>query len=128
MKTFKEIVTYINVGSTINTEYKGTKIEYAYNKVASKLIKHIEDYNNEIEDVNIENCSVDEKGVIVYDIVGNSRQYRFTKENLRKKRKEIALLYEKWNDKEFEIVPHIVSEIPETLPTEIKDILTGFII
>jgi hypothetical protein len=118
----KEAFELINVLMTLQVE-KGTKLEHAKNQTLKNAAKFIEQYNDKVEDLNIEYCSTDEKGNILRDTKGN---FVFNKENFRKLTTEIKrFLDEKW------IVPFEIVSTADTisLNEKVRDYLTekGFI-
>jgi hypothetical protein len=72
-----------------------TKVQKKLFKVYEKVKKYHEDYNTQVEELRLDNASVDEKGILVLDDKGN---YKFSKEGIKKLTKDIDAL----NDKEFD--------------------------
>lgn len=72
-----------------------TKVQKKLFKVYEKVKKYHEDYNTQVEELRLDNASVDEKGILVLDDKGN---YKFSKEGIKKLTKDIEAL----NDKEFD--------------------------
>ena len=120
-------------GRIISLRHPNTKIAYVIKKVLGKLSKILEDYNDELEDIHIECCSVDEKGVIEYDVTKNAsgheiRHYRFTKDNLMEKRQKERELLKEWGGKDFEVEAFYTTEVPEDMTQEEKEALEGFVL
>ena len=69
-----------------------TKISQKLVKIAKKLEKYLNDYNEQVEEIRIDNASTDEKGVILKDEKGG---YKFSKEGLKSLLNQIKELGEK---------------------------------
>jgi hypothetical protein len=72
-----------------------TKVAKKLVKVYEKVKKYHEDYNSQVEELRLDNASVDEKGILVLTEKGD---YKFSKEGIKKLTKDIDAL----NDKEFD--------------------------
>lgn len=117
MKVEKTLEEVLNFGTIANnyisrTQGKDEKFIYAIKKVAKKIKKHYEDYNDAIFNIDMDTCSVDEKGNILKDEQGN---FVFTRENLIKKRNSIKELIAQ----KVEFDNYIATSIPEDL-TEVE--------
>lgn len=112
----------LEINSAINKKFldptfENTKFGYACKKFIKKnLLKSFQEFDDENEVLKIEHALIDEKTKeILRDEKGN---YKFSKEetlvlmNLRKS------LVEKWNDKEIEVEPYIVSDLPDLTEEE----------
>ncbi len=97
-----------------------SKMSYAIKKIGKRLKTIFEDYNEAINELGINNCSVDEKQNIIKDAKG---ELVFTKENLIKKNKESKAFL----NTQVEIEPYICTEIPE-LTEEEKEVFEGILI
>ena len=72
-----------------------TKVQKKLFKVQEKISKSLEDYNKQVEELRLDNASVDEKGILILNEKGD---YKFSKEGIKKLTKDIDAL----NDKEFD--------------------------
>jgi len=88
-------------------------------KVYEKVKKYHEDYNSQVEELRLDNASVDEKGILILNEKGD---YKFSKEGIKKLTKDIEAL----NDKEFDFqIINVVN--PQGLEnfTFLEDWVTG---
>ena len=69
-----------------------TKVSQKLVKLAKKLEKYLNDYNEQVEEIRIDNASTDDKGVILKDEKGG---YKFSKEGLKSLLNQIKELGEK---------------------------------
>ncbi len=90
-KQLKQLVQDIN--AVIGNQE--TKVAKKLVKVYEKVKKYHEDYNSQVEELRLDNASVDEKGILVLTEKGD---YKFSKEGIKKLTKDIDAL----NDKEFD--------------------------
>jgi hypothetical protein len=114
-KQLKQLVQSINevIGN------QETKVAKKLVKVYEKVKKYHEDYNSQVEELRLDNASVDEKGILILNDKGD---YKFNKEGIKKLTKDIEAL----NDKEFEFV--IINVVnPQGLEdfTFLQDWVTG---
>jgi len=72
-----------------------TKVAKKLVKVYEKVKKYHEEYNSQVEELRLDNASVDEKGILILNEKGD---YKFSKEGIKKLTKDIDAL----NDKEFD--------------------------
>jgi hypothetical protein len=96
-----------------------TKVQKKLFKVQEKISKHLEDYNKQVEELRLDNASVDEKGILILNEKGD---YKFNKEGIKKLTKDIDEL----NDKEFDFqIINVVN--PQGLEnfTFLQDWVTG---
>jgi hypothetical protein len=96
-----------------------TKVQKKLFKVQEKISKSLEDYNKQVEELRLDNASVDEKGILILNDKGD---YKFSKDGIKKLTKDIEAL----NDKEFDFV--IINVVnPEGLKdfTFLEDWTTG---
>lgn len=131
-KTFEEIRRFSIFGGIVKQKHNQSKMAYAITKVNNKL-KMVSDYNEKVEDIQIDNCNTNEEAVIVYDITkdGNGkeiRHYQFKKEKHKNKVKEERELWKNWENKEFDIEPYFGEEIPKDISSEEREALEGFVI
>ncbi len=114
-KQLKQLVQSINevIGN------QETKVAKKLVKVYEKVKKYHEDYNSQVEELRLDNASVDEKGILILTEKGD---YKFSKEGIKKLTKDIDTL----NDKEFDFqIINVVN--PEGLQdfTFLEDWTTG---
>jgi len=72
-----------------------TKVQKKLFKVYEKVKKYHEEYNKQVEELRLDNASVDDKGIL---ILNEKSDYKFSKEGIKKLTKDIEAL----NDKEFD--------------------------
>jgi len=114
-KQLKQLVQDIN--AVIGNQE--TKVAKKLVKVYEKVKKYHEDYNSQVEELRLDNASVDEKGILVLTEKGD---YKFSKEGIKKLTKDIEAL----NDKEFDFqIINVVN--PQGLEnfTFLQDWVTG---
>ena len=94
-KQLLELVDNLNQ-ETVKQQVKGedTKVSQKLGKIAKKLEKYINEYNEQVEEIRIDNASTDDKGVILKEEKGG---YKFGKDGLKNVMKQIKEL----NEKEF---------------------------
>jgi hypothetical protein len=94
-KNLLELVNNLN-NEIGKQQVKGqeTKISQKLGKIAKKLEKYVNEYNEQVEEIRIDNASTDDKGVILKEEKGG---YKFSKEGLKNVLKQIKDL----NEKEF---------------------------
>ena len=98
MKVEKTNVELISISSAAvslleNKSLAGTKLESCIHSLLKQTNKLMGDYNEELEDINIELCLVDKVfGKILKDEKGN---YEFDKEGILKKKEKVKELLEK---------------------------------
>ena len=94
-KQLLELVDNLNQ-ETVKQQVKGedTKVSQKLGKIAKKLEKYVNEYNEQVEEIRIDNASTDDKGVILKEEKGG---YKFGKDGLKKVMKQIKEL----NEKEF---------------------------
>jgi len=121
--TYKQLLELVNNlnNETVNQQVKGqdTKVSQKLGKIAKKLTKYVDEYNEQVEEIRIDNASTDDKGVILKEEKGG---YKFSKDGLKKIMKQIKEL----NEKEF-IYEKINVVNPSGLEefTFLQDWLTG---
>jgi len=118
-KSLLELVDNLNF-ETKKQQVKGedTKVSQKLAKIAKKLEKYVIEYNEQVEEIRIDNASTDDKGVLLKDDKG----YKFAKEGLKKVMKQIKDL----NEKEFKYEPiNVVNPAGLEEFTFLKDWLTG---
>lgn len=76
-KTNKEIITFINFAHAyLNANEGESKFKYAVGRMLKRCMTAHEKTQEQIEDINIDNCSEDDRGNIMRD---ERNQYVFTK-------------------------------------------------
>lgn len=121
--TYKDLLELVNNlnNETVNQQVKGedTKVSQKLAKIAKKLTKYLDDYNEQVEEIRIDNASTDDKGVILKEEKGG---YKFSKDGLKKVMKGIKELGEKeFNYEKINVVnPSGLEEF-----TFLQDWLTG---
>ncbi len=119
-KQLLELVDDLNF-ETRKQQIKGedTKVSQKLGKIAKKLEKYVIEYNEQVEEIRIDNASTDDKGVILKEEKGG---YKFSKEGLKKIMKQIKEL----NEKEFTYEKiNVVNPSGLEEFTFLKDWLTG---
>jgi transcriptional regulator of heat shock response len=119
-KQLLELVNNLN-NEVVNQQVKGedTKVSQKLAKIAKKLEKYLNDYNEQVEEIRIDNASTDDKGVILKEEKGG---YKFGKEGLKKLLNQIKEL----GEKEFSYEPiNVVNPAGLEEFTFLKDWLTG---
>ena len=114
-KQLQQLVQSIN--SVIGNQE--TKVAKKLVKVYAKGKKYHEEYNAQVEELRLDNASVDEKGILILNEKGD---FKFSKEGIKKLTKDIEAL----NDKEFDFqIINVVN--PEGLQdfTFLEDWVTG---
>lgn len=97
------------------------KMGYAIKRLSPRIEKIQQRYQNAREDIQIDCCSTDDKGIILRDDRG---EYRFSKSELKRRNKEWQELFES----AVEIKPYIATEIPDDLTDEEREAFAGFVI
>jgi hypothetical protein len=91
--SYADIFQFIqNANNWLSNHKDETRIHYALRKLIKQCNKLIVVYQEKIEELNIDNCSVDEKGIILRD---ERNEYKFTKEGLKKRNEQRREEYEK---------------------------------
>lgn len=122
MKTIREIVTFINVGSPyVEKHPRENKLRYALKKTLKAAGKLWDGYNEQVEDLDIEHCATDKDGVIRLDANGHKE---FTKEGLKKRNAARKVLFET----AVEFTPYLAKDIPEDLTEGERDAFAGFVL
>ena len=115
---YKQLLQLVNrLNNVIGNQE--TKVQKKLFKVQEKISKNLEDYNKQVEELRLDNASVDEKGILILNEKGD---YKFSKEGIKKLTKDIDAL----NDKEFDFqIINVVN--PEGLKdfTFLQDWVTG---
>ncbi len=129
MNTIEKQASDLNIIGKMLNEIDTTiedKLSYAASKVAVKLSKISEKFNEQINDIEIKYCEVDDKGRIIYDNIGDKRHYIFTRENSNKKKEENVKLMETT----IEVPVYLVDSYDTNsrkLPIAVKIVLEGIL-
>jgi hypothetical protein len=124
MKTVKEITEFINVANSWLNQQDGqqSKLTYAVARVIKRAMRVNDKYNEDLEDIRVDHCVVDEKGVIVRDSNGN---YQFTKDGIaayHKKRRQLLF------SAEHELEPYYATSVTPKLDARIVEAFRGFVV
>jgi hypothetical protein len=96
-----------------------TKVQKKLFKIQEKISKYLDEYNKQVEELRLDNASVDEKGIL---ILNEKSDYKFSKEGIKKLTKDIEAL----NDKEFDFqIINVVNPIGLNDFTFLQDWVTG---
>lgn len=112
-KTNKEIINFNIAGREYlkhNTE--DTKLKYCIDKVLNRISKNIKKFNEKREDIRLDNANVDEQDNVLFTQTEWGRDYKFTKEGLKKCDKELDILLEE----EVEFEAFYCKEFPKDFP------------
>lgn len=91
--TYKELNLLVkNIQASVGNQE--TKIQKKLFKIFEKVKSHLETYNEMVNELRLDNASVDEAGILVMDEKGG---YKFTKEGAKQLTKQIIAL----DNKEF---------------------------
>lgn len=96
--TNQQLIQTANLLAAYIGEQK-TKTQKKLFKIYEKLKPSIDKYQADLEDLRLDNASVDEKGNLILDEKGN---YKFNKDGIKKLNKEIKELAEK--EIEFKVI------------------------
>ncbi len=122
MKSYRDCFEFARTASQwIAKHEEESKLKYALTKLSRKLSRVQEKWQELIEEINIEHCATDKEGVILRDEHG---QYKYVKEELLKRNKEVNALY----NQEVNIEPHFVNELPKDLTQLEQEVFIGFVI
>jgi hypothetical protein len=130
MKTsIKKINQFNLVAHNYLAENKGdTKLAYALKKVTKQCLPVLEQYNSDLEDIAINNASVDEKGNLLHlktEVDGKIIGYNYTPAAAIQRKKEATELFA--SEKEYPIIPHICKDIPVDLTETHTEAFAGFV-
>ena len=122
-KTYQEINRFMGVANDwLERNPKETKLRYALKKEMKAATVLLTNYQDQLEDANIEHCAVDDKGVILRDERGN---FRFTKEGLRARNKQINTLFKST----VKIEPYYATDLSDCEFTEDEEeVFAGFVL
>ena len=148
--TIERLLDFKNVARSYfqkDRKNEQSKIGYAIKKTEKRIDKAvqpyqdlIDDFNAKIEDNNIDLCEADSKGVPVYDIIKDAngretRHYRFTKDNMKKKNDKIREIKARFKEEEEKILqqevdfePYLSNFVPDDFSDEEKIVFSGIVI
>lgn len=98
-----------------------TKLGYAIERVRKNCKRHIDAYNEAVQDLQVDNAATDDKGVLLTEENG---AYKYTREGMKNLNKAIREL----RKKDVEVEVYHASELPEELSDEMKEVFDGFVI
>jgi len=115
---YKQLLQLVqSINSVIGNQE--TKVSKKLVKVYEKVKKYHEEYNAQVEELRLDNASVDEKGILILNEKGD---YKFSKEGIKKLTKDIEAL----NDKEFDFqIINVVNQSGLENFTFLEDWTTG---
>lgn len=120
-KTYQEVIRFVNAATNYASQnHDENKLKYALTKTQKSVAKVVEEYNEKLEDLRIDHCSVDEKGIILRDANGN---YLFGRDGL----KALVQGQRALNNQNVEVQEHI-AEIPENFDETYREVFTGFVL
>lgn len=120
--TMREIVTFLNTaGPWLKENQKDSKLRYGIKKVLKQCQALYASYLEQLEDLDIEHCSVGKDDVILKDERG---QLVFTKDGLRKRNAARKQLFEA----PVTVTPHLVQVVPEGLTEAEREAFQGFVL
>ena len=122
-QTYRSVIDFVNnAGAYVQAHPEENKLKYALQKVQKKALKMLQAYNDSLEDLRVENCATDEKGVVLRDPNGN---YQFTKEGLTAFNKAQRAFITTGT---VDIDAYIVTELPENFEEGFREVFTGFVL
>jgi hypothetical protein len=119
--TYIKLIEFTNVADAyVRTHLEESKLTWGLNRVIKRARKILDDYQFQVEEINITHCAVDGSEVILRDERG---QFKFTKEEILKRNRKIRDLQRTT----VEIEPYIVAEVPEGLSIDQKEAFEEFV-
>lgn len=130
-KTFAELMEIdeiVGVLYTRNPLIRNGRFGYWYTKFYKKNITPItNEIAEKIADNRLDNAMIDkDTNEILYS--EDKKSYRIDKEGQKKVNEFQRAIYKEYNEKEFDIIPQISSEVPVELLDEEKKVLKGLVI
>jgi hypothetical protein len=122
-KTYEEVFTFIQLGNAWLTrnDKKDSKFKYGLTKELKAAVALGNKYNEQIEDIDIDHCATDDKGVILRD---EKNELRFTKDGIKARIKARRELFKS----SVEIEPYFASDVPDDLTEFEKEVFAGFVL
>ena len=133
-RTFKhlaELDRYAGYLFQTHSELQDSKFGYAYKRFSEKSYKGVyQQYVDALGDIRIDNALEDPvtKAILRTPPGEKGRGFQYSKEGLKAVIKAETELDADWENKEFDVGPFIVSEIPFTPSDEGKGLLLGLLI
>ncbi len=123
MKTFQDVLTFFNAASPWLEKHKDeSKFAYAVKKVQKQCKARWESYAEQVEDIDIEHCAVDEKtGVILKDERGG---LQFTKDGIKKRNVARRTLFLS----DAGVMPFMGKNPPADLTDAEREAFAGFVL
>ena len=119
-KTHQDLVNLVNTIS-LNVEGQTTKVQKKLFKIYEKLKPHVEEFNEGIQELRLDNASVDDKKNLILTEKGD---YTFTKDATKEFNKQSKEFSRK--DKEFDVID-IVNPIGLESYIFLKDWVSGVV-
>lgn len=120
--TYRQVNEFISAADAyLRANPEASKLEYALKKMLKRCAAIMEDYNEKLEDLRIENCIEDEKGVIARDERGN---YQFSKSGL----KTLLKAHRTLADQAVSLEDYIATALPENLSGVDRENFAGFVV
>lgn len=129
LKSYQEIFTFSNTANAwlAQNPTEDSRFAYALRKVLKRATSIATDYQEKVEDINIEHCATDDKGIILREPSTDPRktegEFRFSKEGLLERNRKRNELFKR----SVEIEPHFATEIP-TLSIDEQEVFLGFVL
>ncbi len=98
-----------------------TKLGYAISRMTARVKKAQERYLAAVEDINIDACATDDKGIILRDSRGD---FTYTRDGLKQRNKLRQELYES----EIEVEPYFATQLPDDLTEAEREAFEGFVV
>lgn len=116
--TYKQLIELVNL-IKLNLSDQTTKGQKKLFKIYEKVKHHIDEYQAQVDEIRLENASVDDKNNVIIDEKGN---YKFSKEALKKLNSDFKVL----ENKEFEFTKiNVVNPQGLEIYTFLKDWVDG---
>jgi hypothetical protein len=96
-KKYKDLNLLVNIINSVIGSQE-TKVQKKLHKLYEKIKPYHELFNNELEELRLDNAAVDDKDILLMDEKGG---YKFNKEGIKKFNKDVKEL----NEKEFDFKP-----------------------
>jgi len=150
--TLQNLIEYSNTAYNFlrkKRENADTKLGYAINRMGKPVEKALKPYKElleeqqvEVDEINIRNASTDKTtGVLIYDTAKDeqgkeTRNYKYTPENLVKRNKEIREVLKTYEAKVETLLespatlnnPYFCTEIPSDLTVQEQEAFAGIVI
>lgn len=122
MKTYQDVISFVNVATTWASEHKNEgKFHYALRKMLKQCDAIIETYREKSKDADIEYCLEDDKKAIETNAQGG---FKFSKSSLRARDAAVRAL----GKMPVTITPFIAKTVPLDLSYAERDVFDGFVL